>query len=125
MTATAMINAELGTSCGGFTYTLEFVSGDLSGSGIDPLSAYTLTENGVGGTVTISGTPGTLDWAGTNTYRIKCTNGHSSNAPRGDGLGLYNSVYSNSFDIIMENPCLSSLPSYDTEVSIGDLVATS
>ena len=97
MTASAMINSELGTSCSGFTYELEFVSGDLTGSGVDPLSEFTLTENGVGGTVTMIGTPNSLTWVGTQVYRIKCTNGNSSNSPRGDGAGLYNSVYSNNF----------------------------
>ena len=51
-----MINAGLGTSCSSFTYGLEYISGVHVGSVIDPLSTYTLTENGVGGTVPMSGT---------------------------------------------------------------------
>ena len=52
----AIINSELGTSCSSSTYELEYVSGVLAGSVIDRLSTYTLTENGVEGTVPMSGT---------------------------------------------------------------------
>ena len=123
MTATAMINFELRTACSGFTYELEFISGVLTGFGIDPLTTYTLLENGVGGSVTMSGTPNSYEWIGSNTFRIKCTNGHISNSPRGDGAGLYNSVYSNDFVITIDYPCPSSIINFDNSIAVADIVA--
>jgi hypothetical protein len=46
-----------------------------------------------------------LDWTGTHTLRAKCTNGvYDENNDRGNN-GLYESVYSADFDLVLENPC--------------------
>ena len=126
MTATAMINVEAGTGCGGFTYELEYLSGPLTALGIDPLTVYTLTETGgSGGPIDMVGTAPNWDWIGDHTYRIKCTNGHSSNSPYGDGTGLYNSVYSNDFVVTIVDPCMTAVVNHDNGVSIADIDASS
>ena len=126
MTATAMINAEYGINCGGFTYELEYVSGPLIAAGIDPLTVYTLVESGgSGGPVVLSGTPVLWSWLGDHTYRIKCSNGNIANAPAGDGTGIYNSVYSNNFLVRIIDPCLVSVVNFDNGVSVADIDASS
>ena len=125
MTATAMINAEYGINCGGFTYELEYVSGPLIAAGIDPNTIYTLVESGgSGGPLDLTGTPIDRQWLGDHTYRIKCSNGNVANAPAGDGTGIYNSVYSNDFVVRVIDPCLISVVNFDGVVAVADIDAS-
>lgn len=125
MTASAMINAEYGINCGGYTYELEYMSGPLLAPGIDPMSIYTMTESGgSGGPLVLAGTPFERTWLGTHVYRLKCLNGHISNAPAGDGFGIYNSVYSNNFYVRIIDPCLTSIVNHDNGISVSDIDAS-
>ena len=123
MSATAMSNVEMGTTCGGYTYELEYVSGPLDGTGIDHNSIYTLVETaGAGSALSLTGTPSTREWTGDHTFKIKCTNGHSSNAPAGNS-GLYSSVYSNDFTVTILNPCDTTVINSDLSLTIPTLEA--
>ena len=125
MTATAMINAEYGINCGGFTYELEYVSGPLIAASIDPLTIYTLVESGgSGGPVILAGTPLAWDWIGNHVYRLKCSNGNTANAPAGDGTGIYHSVYSSNFVVKIIDPCEISVVNLDGGVSVSDIDAS-
>lgn len=51
-----------------------------------------------------------MQWVGTHTFRLKCTNGNTSNgsmSARGVD-GLFASVYSDPIKLIISNPCASS-----------------
>ena len=125
MTGTAMINAEYGINCGGYTYELEYLSGPLVAAGIDPMTIYSLVESGgSGGPIVLAGTPIAWDWLGDHTYRLKCSNGNISNAPAGDGTGIYNSVYSGNFVVTIIDPCLISIVNFDNVVSVADIDAS-
>ena len=104
-----------GISCGGFTYELEYISGPAKDAGIDPMTVYTLSG---GTTVTMTsptGSPAARVWLGTHQFRFKCTNGDVANTQ------LYNSVYTDPFTVILEDPCARAIVNQDGGVKIGDI----
>ena len=88
-------------TCGGFTYELEYISGPLIALGIDHMSVYALSDSG--SAVTITGTPISKSWLGVHMLRLKSTNGQSG------GTSLYNSAYSNSFQVKIVDACERSI----------------
>ena len=99
-----MRDLTLGTECGGFTYTLEYISGPISNPSI-PAGADLSLYTDLGGV--FSGIVETFDWVGTHLLRLKCTNGNRDNfSMRNRGTqGLFNSVYSQPIELIIEDPC--------------------
>ena len=79
-------------------------------SGLSPNGVYTLTEDSVGGNISIRGTPTNEEWIGEHTYRIKCTNGE-----------LYNSVYSNEFTITIISSCAATILNFDSFFVIDEI----
>lgn len=107
MTGTVLVNHELGYDCG-YTYTLDYYSGPLQFStDPDPLS-YVLTVDEDAGTIDLTGQAPNYDWVGRHTYRIKCENGNTDMAPRGEG-GFFNLMYSNNFVVKIVDPCEASI----------------
>ena len=76
--------------------------------------------------LTITGTPTDISWLGAHTYRIKCTNGSSPGAPKGlNGSGLYKSVDSSPFTVVIVDPCTRSVVNQDLGVKTGLIEAPS
>ena len=121
-----MINDEYGTSCGGFTYELEYVSGQLTGTTIDPLATYTITQtDDLVNNEEMSGIPAEVEWLdniyspGIHEFRFSCTNGNTL-LTRGIS-GLFNTVYSDPFVVELINPCLSSVVNNDGAFTVADI----
>ena len=58
-----MFNAELGIGCGGFTYTLEYIDGPLTGTLVDHTATYSFTETpDLINNEQMTGAPSEFDW---------------------------------------------------------------
>ena len=123
-----MQNAEYGIGCGGFTYALEYLSGPLIGTSVVHTNTYTVggvADYAVGESMT--GTPMEMEWlgatiydSGTHQYRLSCTNGETL-TNRGVN-GLFNTVYSDPFEVTIVNPCLTSIVNNDKAFALADMV---
>ena len=112
-----MESVEQGLGCGDYTYELEYVGGPLVAP--DLSSLLTLVR---GASSYLEGTA-TQTWYGTHSLRIKCTLGTlDTNNPRGNN-GLYASLYSNTIELVVNNPCgdpvFSSI--FDATLDITDM----
>ena len=102
-----MTDKTMGSKCGGFTYSLEYVSGPVSNvnfpGGAD-LSSYAISGS------SITRDTADLAWVGTHVLRLKCTNGNTNNAlTKNRGVnGLFKSVFSNAITLEIVDPCTSS-----------------
>ena len=102
------------TFCGGFTYSLVYVSGPLSQE--DLVSVYEIAPAGAGQHV-IRGEIKDERWFGPHVIRIRGTNGVAPSrrlreltgaSTRGNN-GLFNSIFSDPMTIEIENPCLDAV----------------
>lgn len=104
-----------GTVCGGYTYELEYQpTGPLYNTATSTppsIAHYTLGTCTTGsGNCDYTGTTTDFNWIGTHPFKIKATLG-TFNAGLGRGTngdGLYETVYSPDFNVIIANPCLNS-----------------
>ena len=105
-----MVDKTFGTDCGGFTYTLEYLSGPLKDDS-EPQGADLSFYTDIGRTIT--GTMGYIQMVGAHEMRLKCTLGDSNNnAMKDRGRdGLFESVYSDNITVTVINPCETSIVS--------------
>ena len=93
--------------CGGFSYSLEYVSGPLTKTG--SLSAYKISPVSANNHQ-ITGTVSSNQWIGVHQLALKGTNGmyDPSGGARGNN-GLFNSVLSEPLTLEITNPCLGTV----------------
>ena len=108
-----MVDLDMGTACGGYTYELEYLSyGPMYTGTFTDEADYMLTS-----TPSYQAIITDYSWLGTHPFRIKCTNGVPDASPdaRGNG-GLFLTVYSDPIDVLIIDPCLISVVNGDSAI---------
>ena len=92
-----MINGDMARGCNGYSYTLNYISGPLSGNPPDLNTLFPNTENIGTNVVTFgAGTTNDRNWIGSHTFSITSTNGVPGLNTRGNN-GAFASVDSRQF----------------------------
>ena len=104
-----MINGDMARGCNGYSYTLNYISGPLSGNPPDLNTLFPNTENIGTNVVTFgAGTTNDRNWIGSHTFSITSTNGVPGLNTRGNN-GAFASVDSRQFQFIIEDPCMKTI----------------
>ena len=113
MLFTAMVDQTNGATCGGYSYELDYFNTGPLYAGIAP----SLTDFSVTSTPSITGTITSRTWIGKHPLRLKCTLGSpdASTSARGNA-GLFHSVFSAPVDLILNDPCLTSIVNKDKQI---------